>query len=440
MRDQHDSPLAREIAAISDNGDDRLSRMAAGLKGSEILKIAADIRQMMSEGKEICNLTVGDFSPSEFRIPAVLEHAIKEALTNGETNYPPTDGLGALKAAVQKFYREWLNLHYPTDSIVITSGSRPGIYTTYASLVDPGDTVVYPVPSWNNNHYCHISGAIERPVVCGEETDFLPTRAILEDAIEDARLIALNSPLNPTGTAFTETALEGICDLVLEENERRRRIGGRPLYVMYDQVYWMLTFGTTKHVHPVGIRPEMAAFTVYVDGISKAFAATGVRVGWVAGPHDIIPRMASLLAHIGAWAPRAEQVATAKLLNTPHEIRTFHAAMKDGVQDRLDILYDGINTLRHEGFPVSAIAPMGAIYLSARFALIGRRTPSGVVLRTNEDIRRYLLHEARLAIVPFQAFGSVENTGWFRLSVGAVSAQDIQRMFERLRQALAKVA
>jgi aspartate aminotransferase len=414
--------------------------MASGLKGSEILKIAADIRAMVAEGKEICNLTVGDFSPSQFRIPKLLEHSIKEAITQGETNYPPSDGVGQLKKSVQQFYREWLNLDYSLDSIVITGGSRPGIYATYATFVDPGDVVVYPIPSWNNNHYCHVTRALARPVLCGPKTDFLPTRALLEEAVEGARLLSLNSPLNPTGTAFSRKVLEEICDLVLKENHRRKKSGKRPLYVMYDQVYWMLTFGSTKHVHPVGVRPEMAEYTIYVDGISKAFAATGVRVGWTIGPKDIVPQMSNLLGHVGAWAPRAEQIATAEFLNASSEVADYATAFKAGVHQRLDALHTGIAILGNEGFPVKAIAPMGAIYLSVQFALIGKQTPGGSTLTTNEDIRQYLLQEARVALVPFQAFDSHENTGWFRLSVGAVSVQEIQKMFRRLRSALAALS
>lgn len=437
MESPRDVLVEQEITSIVSDGEGRLSRMASRLKGSEILRIAADIRVMMAEGREICNLTVGDFSPSQFRIPQLLEDSIKEALTKGETNYPPVDGLMELKKGVRGFYRDRLDLDYPLDSIVITSGSRPGIYATYATLIDPGDIVVYPVPSWNNNHYCHTVGALGRPVVCGQRTGFLPTRTLLENAVNGARLIALNSPLNPTGTAYSKRALEEICDLVLEENEGRRRLSKRPLYVMYDQVYWMLTFGATEHVHPVGVRPEMAEYTVYVDGISKAFAATGIRVGWTLGPKDIVQKMASLLAHIGAWAPRAEQVATARLLHATSQVTDYNATFKAGINERLDELHTGMVRLSNDGFPVRAIEPEGAIYLSVHCALTGKLTPDGTVLATNEDIRHYLLHSAGVAVVPFQAFGLNEDTGWFRLSVGAVSVEEIRSMFGRLREALA---
>lgn len=264
----------------------------------------------------MCNLTVGDFSPTEFRIPLFLEEAIHRQYQNGQTNYPPSEGVPELRAAIRKFYADRLNLDYPEKSIIVCGGARPITYSLFRTVVSPGDKVIAPVPSWNNHYYIHMAGAQSIPVQCHADNAFLPTRELLKDHIKDARLITLNSPLNPTGTAFTRDALEGICDLVLEEN-RRREGKDRPLYLLYDQIYWMLTFGKTQHYNPVSLRPELAPYVIFVDGISKAFAATGVRVGWSAGPQDIISRMSAIITHVGAWAPRAEQLATAELLQKP---------------------------------------------------------------------------------------------------------------------------
>jgi aspartate aminotransferase len=189
-------------------------------------------------------------------------------------------------------------------------------------------------------------------------------------------------------------------------------------------------------VNPVTLRPDMVKYTVFVDGISKAFAATGLRVGWGIGPSDVIGSMADLLTHIGAWAPRPEQMATGELLCAEDDIREYHAVMIRDVQERLSLLADGIEQLRRDGFPVESTAPQGAIYLSARFGLHGKRAPGGAVLETNEDVRRYLLQSAALAAVPFQAFGQPEHTGWFRLSAGAVSPQTVRELIPRLRASL----
>ena len=414
----------------------RVSTMAAGLVGSEILKIAADIRTMVAEGHSICNLTVGDFSPAQFPVPSALMAGIRTALDRGETNYPPPNGVLELRHAVCRFYQRELGLEYPVESVLIAGGARPAIYGTYRALVDPGERVVYPVPSWNNNHYCHMLGAEGVPIACAPEDRFLPTREALLQALPNARLLALNSPLNPTGTAFAPEVLRDICHAVVEENRAREGRGDRPLFVMYDHIYWMLTVAGTKHVTPPELVPEMAKYTIFVDGISKAFAATGVRVGWAVGPTDVIERMSAILGHVGAWAPRAEQVAVVGLLDDVKGNREYHNGFMQAISNRLRLLHEGFQAMKAEGLPTDSIPPMGAIYLTVRLHPFGRRTPDGEVLTSNEAVRRYLLGAARLGVVPFQAFGVPGDEGWFRLSVGAASEEEIRQALPRCAQAL----
>jgi aspartate aminotransferase len=415
--------------------DSRISTMAAGLIGSEILRIASEIRALIASGRPVCNLTVGDFDPRYFPIPAKLAEGTRAALERGETNYPPSNGMPDLRQAVGRFYERELGLRYPVESILIHGGARPVIYCAFRTLCDPGDRVVYPVPSWNNNHYTHMVGGVGVPVVCRPEHRFLPSREDLRPVLPGARLLCLNSPLNPTGTAFTREDLQGICEVVLEENEGRARRGERPLFLLYDHIYWMLRFGGLQHFTPPELIPEMARYTVFVDGISKGFAATGLRVGWAVGPVDVISRMSAVLGHVGAWAPRAEQVATVGLLDDPEAIRQFETVFQRELQARLDRLHAGLQAMKQRGLPVDSIPPMGAIYLTARIHPFGRRTAAGE-LRTNDEIRRWLLEASGIGVVPFQAFGSTEDDGWFRLSVGAVSLADIDAALPRLETAL----
>ena len=422
--------------AKAEKGQRRIAEMASGLIGSEILKIAAEIRTRAATGKAICNLTVGDFAPSQFPIPAALRDNILAALANGETNYPPASGVQDLRDAVSRFYARELGLDYPSSSVLIAGGARPLIYGVYRAVVDPGDKVVYPVPSWNNNHYCHMVGARETRVVCGPDTLFLPTRDALVRELADARLVCINSPLNPTGTAISAESLRDICLAIVEENDKRKTSGERPLYLMYDHIYWMLCVEGVEHVTPTKLVPEMAPYTVYIDGISKAFAATGLRVGWSTGPADVIERMSALLGHVGAWAPRAEQVATAPLLDDPSAIKSFLETFRPAVNMRLEKLHEGFAAMQREGLPVEALPPMGAIYLTVQIAPFGKTTPQGQVLSTNEDVRHYLLEAADFAMVPFQAFGMAGDSGWFRLSVGAVSEAEIRAAIPRVASAL----
>jgi aspartate aminotransferase len=416
------------------------SNMAEGLRGSEILRIAGEIRELKATGQPICDLTVGDFSPAEFPIPDALKAAIHEALERGETNYPPSNGLPELKQAVADLYRRTFSLDVAPESVLITSGTRPGIYGGYRVVCDPGDRVVYAVPSWNNNHYTHLVGGSGVPIVCGPQDRFLPSREAVRSALPGARLLCLCSPLNPAGTVIARDVLAGICEDIVRENDARRRRGERPLFLLYDQVYWTLTFGRARHLTPLELVPEIAPHCVLVDGISKAFAATGLRVGWVVGSRDVIAKMASLLGHVGAWAPRPEQSATIALLRDQAALDQWSGEFKPKVQARLERLRRGFAKLKQDGFAVDSFEPEGAIYLSARIAPFGRRTPDGSVLRSNDDVRRYVLSAAGFAVVPFQAFGSTEEDGWFRLSVGAVSERDIDAALPRVESALRALA
>ncbi len=415
---------------------DRVASMAQQLVGSEILKIAAEIRALAAQGKAICNLTAGDFDQKQFPIPDALKANIVAAYEARETNYPPSNGMPELRSAVQRYYARDLGLTLPLESILIASGARPVIYGIYRAVVDPGDEVVYPVPSWNNNHYVTMLGARGVPVTCGPETRFLPTRESILEKLRTARLVCLNSPLNPTGTAMSREMVLGISEAIVRENEAREKRGERPCYLMYDHIYWMLTAKGTTHVTPPELLPEMARYTIFVDGISKAFAATGVRVGWAVGPVDVIDRMSAILGHVGAWAPRAEQMATAKLLDYSEAIASYLGGLKGQLATRLDALHEGFQQLKAGGLPVDSLPPEGAIYLTARVSPFGKKTPSGAVLSTNEEVRKYLLEAAGIGIVPFQAFGYPGDSGWFRLSVGAVSPRDVQDAMPRVGEAL----
>lgn len=425
-----------------------LSPVALGLVGSEILKIAASVRALQAQGHKVCNLTVGDFLPKEFPIPQELEQAIARAYQKRETNYPPSDGMPQTREAVVEFYRQALGLVYPIESVVICGGARPAIYGCYRAVVERGDRVIYPTPSWNNNHYIHLCEGV--PVECPTrpEDGFMPTAETLAQLLakgaagEGARLLCLNSPLNPTGTVISEPDLARICDLVLAENARRQTLPDpaqrKPLYVMFDQVYFMLTFGGARHVTPPGLRPAMAAYTLFVDGISKSLCATGLRVGWAVAPPYITARIRDIIGHVGAWAPRPEQIAVAEVLRDASSMQAFHAQMTAAVRERMDLLHDGIMSIaaRYPALPITAIPPQGAIYLSVRMALHGRSLPDGTVITKNEQIRSYLLQAAGMAVVPFQAFGLQQESGWLRLSVGAVSVEDVRALLPRLEAAL----
>jgi aspartate aminotransferase len=412
--------------------DASLSSIATQVVGSEILKIASEVRQALSRGEKLLNLTVGDFAAEQFPIPARLQQEIELAYREHQTNYPPSDGVLALREAVAAHVEREQGLKYPIESVVIAGGARPILYGTYRTVLDRGDTVLYSVPSWNNNHYAHLLEVKAIEIEGKKEHGFFPTAEEFYPHLREARLLVLNSPMNPTGTVVDPDQLKKISTMVVEENERRRRSGGKSLFLLYDQIYSALHFGSARRSSPPELVPEVFPYTVLLDGISKQFAATGLRVGWALGAPALIGRMRDILGHVGAWAPKPEQVATARFLGDPDAVAAHRNEFVASIRRRLDRLYGIFSRLKAEGLPVDAIEPQGAIYLSARFDLLGSEI-FGSAVAHNEQIRLLLLEKAGIAAVPFQAFGYRRENGWFRLSVGAVSEAAIAESEGRLR-------
>ena len=414
----------------------KLSTLAETLIGSEIVKLGGIIKEKISKGEQIYNYTIGDFDSSQFPIPALLEQEIKQAYDDGYTTYPVADGEADLRKAVANFIKEKEGLVFELPEILIAAGGRPLIYAAYRAIVDKGDKVIYPVPSWNNNHYTHFTEGQHVMIEATQENNFMPTAEQIRPHVKGASLLALCSPLNPTGTVFKKEDLEAICDLVLEENAQRAE-GEKKLYLLYDQIYWTLTFGEIEHYNPITLRPQMKAYTVFIDGISKAFAATGVRVGWSMGPAEVIAKMKAINSHVGAWAPMAEQKAVAKFLVQHEVVNNYFTHFKSEIDYRLRAIYDGFLKLKEDGYAVDAIVPQAAIYLTVKINLAGK-TVDGRLLETQPDVTDYILNEAKLAMVPFSSFGAKRDSAWYRISVGCVKKEEINEMLEKLRKALQK--
>ena len=426
------------MTTTSKNAQLKVSKLAQNIIGSEIIKLAGEVNEKIKQGEKIYNMTIGDFNPKEFPIPSELKQMIVDAYFDDQTNYPAADGMLELRNAVSNLLKERGQLDYKADEILIAGGARPVIYSIFKALVDADDTVIFAVPSWNNNHYSYLNSAKAVVIEAKPEQNFMPIAADIKPFIKEATLLALCSPQNPTGTVFSKEGLEEICDMILEENARRSP-DQKPVYLMYDQIYWALTFGNVQHYNPVTLRPEMKNYTVFVDGISKSLSATGVRVGWSMGPKFIIDKMKAILTHVGAWAPKAEQMATANYLSDLTRYDAFIVKQKEGIIARLDGFYKGFQALKAEGFKVDAITPQAAIYLTIKFNLHGLKTADGNVLATTKDVTKYILDEAKLAVVPFYAFGADDNSPWYRMSVGTCKVTDVADVISNLRTALQKL-
>lgn len=415
----------------------KVSKLAANLIGSEIVKIGNEVNDMKAKGAEIANLTIGDLNSQIYPIPAKLKKAIEEAYQNNLTNYPPANGVLSLRKSVSEDLKTRWGLDYSTNDILITAGARPLIYAIYKTIVDEGDKVIYPVPSWNNNHYAYLTSANAVEIETKPEHNFLPVAEDLRPHVSGAVLISICSPLNPTGTMFTKEQLSEICELILEENKKRGE-NEKPLYLLYDQIYSNLTF-EAEHVNPVSLYPEMKDYTIYVDGISKCLAATGVRVGWSFGPSLVIDRMKAFMTHVGGWAPKPEQEATAQYLQDTEDMNAYMTEYKGHLQNSLKVLHQGIQDMKAKGMFVDSIQPMGALYLTIKIDYLGKVKPDGTTIETSSDLVFYLIKEGGVALVPFSAFGCATDAPWFRASVGGLSVEEIGIMLPKLEAALAQL-
>jgi aspartate aminotransferase len=418
--------------------DAALSDSVRELQESGILKITRQVRAMLARGETVVNLTVGDFDPRYFPIPQKLSQAIQDAVAKGETNYPTPEGMLGLRESISDYVFRTAGVRYPVDAIVVCSGGRPVLYGAYRAIVNPGDKVVFSVPSWQNDAYSMLTGAKSVVIEASVETGFQPTVEQFQPHLPDAAMICICSPGNPTGTVMTEEQLGEILRAVVHENRGREANGRRPVFILHDQMYGALVSKGQKHVFPAALVPECARYLISADGVSKAYAGTGLRLGWMLVPPAVGVRIRNLLSHAGAWAPRAEQVAVAAFLRDADAIAEFRVEMDARLAERLGAMHEGFVDLKDSGYPVDSINPQGAIYFSAQFRLHGSSI-DGRKLVTDDDIRSLLLERAGAAVIPFKAFGVPGENGWFRLSAGAVSLDEIRSLFPRIRTLLDEI-
>jgi aspartate aminotransferase len=416
---------------MGSDGEWYLSELANGIERSRILSIATQVKKMKAEGKQVTAFTVGDFSPEQFAVPHSFTEELTAAVQQNKTNYPPAAGLPELRESLSNWMIYKYGLNVGSEGIIVGSGARPVLFASFKLFLEPGEGLAHGVPAWNNHYYVHLNSAIDIAIEGNLESRFLPTADGIRARISEIRVLILNSPLNPTGTCFTANELGDICDVVLEENEKRRQSGKKPVMLVYDQVYSTMTAKGIEHVHPVQVRPDMFEFTITLDAISKSLTATGLRLGWMALPAKLAAPVIALIGHMGSWPARPIQQAAAATYSDPIKLESYFEDLDSRISDRMEILFKNLSNMRDSGLPVEFIPPQGGIYLSTRFNLF-----DALGVNTNEEIRLWLLNEAGIAVIPFQSFGLEDESGWFRISIGAVSVEEVSEAMIRLENAL----
>ena len=406
---------------------EKLSHVGNNIVGSEIIKISQQIKEI-SKTKKVQNLTIGDFDSSINPIPEKLKNYIVDSYNENLTNYPLSAGQLNLRQSVSEYLKKRQGIDYNENEILVGGGVRPLIYTVYKALVNDGEGVIYPVPSWNNNHYSFLHGAVKQEIECKPENSFFPTISDIQDNINDnTSLICICSPQNPTGRVIDPEVLRGICEIIVHENKHRvNQVGSRPLYLFFDQIYSDLSV-EGSFVHPLTLCPEIRNYLICVDGISKSLCATGIRVGWMFGPQDIIGKMTEVFSHIGAWAPKPEQNAVARYLNDYDDMVEFVNSKTKQYSDISNKICDKIQELKDKGFRIDYQRPEGGIYISIYLG-------ESLSFPNIESYIKFLINRCSIGLVPFEYFGSKENKGWFRMSIGGVDPNNVEEILNSLNE------
>lgn len=367
----------------------KLSSRLSRIELSPSTMAAQKVRELRAAGRDIVGLTIGE---PDFETPPHVKRAVMAALERNETKYPPISGIPQLREAVRrKFIRE-NGLDFSIDQIMAGTGSKQILYNTMQATLDAGDEVIIPAPYWIS--YLDMTRVADgTPVVveCGIESGFKITPSKLEAAITPrSKWLMINSPGNPSGAIYSRTEL-----LALAEVLRRHP----QVWVLSDDIYEHLRFDGVEFCTMAQVAPDLAERTLTINGVSKAYAMTGFRLGYAAGPRDLVNAIVKLQSQSTAGVNSISQWAAVEALDGPQEFVTERAA---AYQERRDRLLEILNDVPG----IICDRPQGAFYLYPRVeGLIGRKTPSGQVLEKEQDIVLYLLEHAGVAVVQGAAYG-----------------------------------
>ncbi|HEX6492810.1 MAG TPA: pyridoxal phosphate-dependent aminotransferase [Candidatus Dormibacteraeota bacterium] len=385
---------------------DRMSRL--GTEGA--FEVLAQARMLEAQGREIIHLEIGE---PDFDTPPNVVDAAVEAMRAGHTHYTPASGIMAVRQAVARSVTANTGVETSPLNVVLTPGSKNIIHFALLSLVSPGDEVLVPDPGYPNYaSLTNFTGAVPVPVPMRESRDFrLDVEELRQLVTDRTRMIILNTPANPTGGSLTAADVTAIAELAIE----------RDLVVLSDELYWRLIYDG-EHVSPYSI-PGMAERTVLIDGLSKAWAMCGWRLGMGVMPVELAKSMDTLMINTSSCAASFTQLATVEALESPLSDAAVDA-MREEFRTRRDLVVEGLNRIPG----VRCHRPAGAFYVFPNITGTGWN---------ERRLAHSLLHEAGVAVLPGTAFGA-HGAGFLRLSY-ANSQANLERALERIAGHLAAV-
>lgn len=364
---------------------ERLGRAKVAATVAQTIKA----RELRAAGHDVIQLTIGE---PDFHSPRHAIDAAHQAALDGQTKYPPQDGTRALKEAVQRKFKRDRNLDYALDEIMVSNGGKQAIYNAYMATLNDGDEVVIPAPYWAAyGLMARIAGAVPVHVTCPQNNGFKLRPEDLDAAITPrTKWLILNLPNNPTGAACTREELEAIAAVMRKHPH---------VWLMSDDMYEHLVYDGFEYTTLAQVAPDLRDRILTICGVSKSYAMTGWRIGFAAGPKELIRGMVSMQGHATAGVSSVGQAAATAALNGPQSVVTDMAEI---YRRRRDMVVDALNQIPG----ISCHRPEGAFYVFPNIAgCIGKTTATGKLIETDQDFAAALLEEAHVALVHGAAFG-----------------------------------
>lgn len=386
---------------------------------SKILQIGARANAMKREGHPVIILGAGE---PDFDTPDNVKEAAKAAIDRGDTKYTALDGTPDLKKAVAQKFRRENGVDYALDEITVATGAKQILFNAFMASIDPGDEVIIPTPYWTSySDIVEICGGVPVLIPCEADAGFRLKADQLENAITPkTRWLLLNSPSNPSGAAYGEDDYRPLLDVLLRHPH---------VWLMVDDMYEHIVYDGFRFVTPVAIEPQLRERTLTINGVSKAYAMTGWRIGYAGGPKALIKAMAVIQSQATSCPSSVSQAASVEALNGP---QGFLKERQESFRHRRDLVVAALNAIPG----IDCRTPEGAFYTFAGCGgLIGRTTPGGKVLETDADFTDYLLQDAHVAVVPGSAFGL---SPFFRISY-ATSEAELKEALKRIADACARL-
>jgi aspartate aminotransferase len=386
---------------------------------SEILLIGARAKELKAQGRPIIELGAGE---PDFDTPDNIKDAAIEAIKRGDSKYTALTGTPDLKKAIQTKFARDNDLHFDTNQIIASTGAKQILFNAFMATLQAGDEVIIPTPYWTSYaDIISVCGGTPVLVPCSAENGFRLKADDLEQAItRNTKWLLLNSPSNPTGAAYSLAAYQPILDVLLRHSH---------IWLLTDDIYEHIVYDDFDFVTPAQIEPRLRTRTLTVNGVSKAYAMTGWRIGYAAGPVELINAMSVIQSQSTSCPSSISQAAAVEALTGPQEILIDR---KDSFQSRRNLVVEALNAIDGIDCPL----PEGAFYTFASCErVINRKTPSGEIISSDRDFCRLLLEEANISVVPGSAFGL---SPFFRVSY-ATSKVELEEALKRIAAFVAQL-